>query len=188
MVAEFRGSLYVFVDGADDEPSPASGTVFDSHEPGTLGWYLSGQALGKNARGSYCARTSATKRRRFATFAEAMDTIRAKRKARPQERFYLVYELEGKKAIVSSLEQILRLDGRLPSADKAQAPTEKHPALDMMSAKVGQIVAANALDLHRILQHEGESVARSRFSPATYDRLWRVLLEAGVVTNEAPPA
>ncbi len=180
MAAEFRGSLYLFVDAVEENSSVSAGTVFDSREPGTLGWYLSGQALGKNTRGNYCARTSTSKLRHFATFADAMDTARAKRKARPMEKFYLVYDLDGKKSIVSSLEQILRLDGRLPPTDKTHVPAEKHPALDMMTARVGQIVANHALDLHRILQHEGEAVARSRFSPATYERLSRVLLEAGV--------
>ena len=63
--------------------------------------------------------------------------------------------------------------------------------LEKIAARAGKIVATNALALHRILQHEGEESARARFSSATYDRLWQVLVEARVITettSEAVPA
>jgi hypothetical protein len=57
------------------------------------------------------------------------------------------------------------------------------PLLERIAARTGKIVATNALALHRILQHEGEESARARFSSATYDRLWQVLVESGVVAE-----
>ena len=185
--AEFRGHLYIFVDkpvSPTTEPNAATESVFDDAfggcEPGSMRWHMTGWAVGKNAQGRYCARTSLTKARRFNTFAEASDYARKKRWTRPQDVFYLVYDLDGCKHIVTSLAQILRLDAG-PEAIQSGSVTD--PVLERIADKVGKIVATNALALHRMLQHEGAEAARARFSRATYDRLWGVLLEAGVVTE-----
>jgi hypothetical protein len=184
---EFRGHLHLFVDVAPAEGAEQSAITFDDVfgvcEPGSMRWFLSGWAVGKNPQGRYCARTSLSKAKRFGTFAEAMDYVRMKRKARPQEAFYLVYVLEGKKSIITSLEQIQRLDNGLSGSGDAITAAEADPLLERIAIRTGKIVATNALALHRILQHEGEASARARFSSATYDRLWQVLVESGVVAE-----
>lgn len=185
-MAEFRGNLYIYVDAFREAESAVSATasddVFGAGAPGEMLWYLNGWAVGKNARGSYCGRTSVSKLRTFGTFAEAMDFVRQKRKTRPAEQFHLVYESDGRKSIVTSLEQIQRLDGHQDrpalGADGNPADT---PELEALAQKVGKIVATNALVLLRTLTQEGESAARTRFSSATYERLWRVLQEAQLV-------
>ncbi len=188
-MSEFRGSLFLFVDAVqsmDDSATPLTfGDAFGRYEPGTLRWYMSGQAVGKNAKGSYCSRTSRSKLRRFLTFAEAMDFTRAKRKARPSERFNLVYEVDGQKRIVVSLAQITRMDGgEVTGAASVGTPAGgDDEVVEMLAAKVGKIVATNAMALSRILQNEGATAARARFSAATYDRLWRVLDDAGLATG-----
>ena len=189
---EFRGHLHLFVDVAPAEGAEQSAITFDDVfglcEPGSMRWYLSGWAVGKNPQGRYCARTSLSKAKRFTTFAEAMDYVRMKRKARPQEAFYLVYVLDGKKAIVTSLEQIQRIDNGLSGSGDSITAAETDPLLERIAARAGKIVATNALALHRILQHEGEDMARARFSSATYDRLWQVLVESGVVAETSADA
>lgn len=182
MATEFRGNLYVFVDVQETEPPRTTfGEIFGNGEPGGIRWYSTGWAVGRSAQGRYCSRTSLSKARRFSTFAEAMDFVRARRKARPLETFHLVYELDGHKRIVTSLEQIQRCDGTpvQPSSGEAADGTAD-PVMERLAAKVGKVVASNALTLRRILGHEGEAVARSRFSAATYDRLWQVLEDAGL--------
>jgi hypothetical protein len=185
---EFRGHLYIFVDkpgSPTTESNVPTESVFDDAfggcEPGSMRWHMTGWAVGKNVQGRYCARTSLTKAKRFNTFAEASDYARKKRWTRPQDVFYLVYELDACKHVVTSLAQILRLDAG-PEAIQSGSVTD--PVLERIADKVGKIVATNALALHRMLQHEGAEAARARFSRATYDRLWGVLLEAGVVTEE----
>lgn len=186
-MTEFRGRLYIFVDPSQEEDSPApaidTDDAFGPCVPGTLLWTMNGWAVGKSARGSYCARTSATKLRSFATFAAAMDYVHAKRKMRPGEQFHLVYEVDGNRAVVTSLAHIQRLDG---SSDAPGEDSAEHPELAALSAKVGQIVASNALLLLHILTREGTAAARARFSAATFERLWRVLREAGLVEGGVP--
>lgn len=185
LMTEFRGTLCIFVDAFQEkEGAPPEGgpdDVFGSRGPGGRLWYLTGWAVGNNARGTYCARTSTSKLRTFATFSAAMEFVRKKRKTRPDERFHLVYEIDGRKSIVTSLEQILRLDGDLARAERIPAETERDDALEILAGKVGRIVAGNALELHRIFSREGEAAARMRFSSATYERLWQVLREAALV-------
>lgn len=189
---EFRGHLYIFVDrtknDADGPAAAAFDDVFGLCEPGQLRWYLSGWAIGKSAQSRYCSRTSLAKARRFGTFAEAMDFARKKRRTRPDECFHLVYELDGQKAIVKSLDQILRIDGDPLSTGQHAAATD-NPVMEQIASRTGKIVATNALALHGIFQREGEEAARARFSGATFDRLWRVLQEAGLVEklSIAPP-
>lgn len=190
-VAEFRGRLYIFVDAicVDERAAPAlgPGDAFGTRAPGTLLWYMNGWAVGQSARGSYCARTSLTKLRSFATFAAAMDYVHAKRKTRQGEQFHLVYEVDGSRSVVTSLAHIQRLDGSVVGSG-AGAGDPEHPELAALSAKVGQIVASNALLLLRILTREGSAAARARFSAATFERLWRVLEEAALVEGSAPDA
>lgn len=190
-MAEFDGSLHIFVDrpepvgtGATETDADA-GSVFDARQAGSLLWFQVGLAVGKNARGSYCARTSLSKLRAFPTFAEAMDFVRKKRKSRPQERFHLVYDRDGRKTIVTSLAQIQQLDQAGGSGHALSAGVEEpvSPELSMLSEKVGRIVARNAWTLLKILRAEGEEVARSRFSSATYDRLQGILQGAGLLNE-----
>lgn len=186
--SEFRGHLYLFVDTAPaattETPETVFADVFGRCEPGQMRWYLSGWAVGKTDQGRYCSRTHLSKARRFTTFAEAMDVARQKRKARPQESFHLVYELDGNKAIVTSLAQILRIDQGTDAADDSTSPDATRDALlDRVAATSDRIVASNALTLYHLLQHEGEAAARARFSGATYERLWHVLVDSGVVTE-----
>lgn len=185
-MAEFRGNLYIFVDVATEE-SPTQPTrkfddIFGLCEPGTMRWYLSGWAVGNSPK--YCSRTSASKLRRFATFTEAMDVVRKRRKARPREQFHLVYELDGRKTVVTGLDQILRLDSGVAGIESPERPdsdnTTTHEAL---ASKVGSIVATNAMLLLRILEKEGAAAARLRFSGATYARLWQVLHEANLLVG-----
>lgn len=181
-MTEFRGSLYIFVDVTrEGEAVPVSvGTdeLFGHDEPGGAQWYSIGWAVSKNARGTYCSRTSTSKLRNFGTFAEAMDFVRKKRKSNPQDSFHLVYEIDGRKFIITSLEQIQRLDGDITC--------DMHSVLEALTGKVGKIVAMNALALLRILEKEGEAAARAHFSGATYERLWRVLHDAELVEASAP--
>lgn len=186
-MAEFRGRLYVFVDKLEEteitsaQPKKEAGDIFALRAPGEMLWYQTGWAVGRNERGAYCARTSASKMLSFETFASAKDFVRKKHKARPQDSFYLVYEVDGRKSIITSLEQIQRLDcpqgSKLPVA-VAGVSTEEMSAL---ITKVGKIVAGNAVVLLKLLKEEGEAAARARFSGATYDRLWHVLLDAALV-------
>jgi hypothetical protein len=185
---EFRGHLYIFVDRGQDDVSGLPVTTFDEVfglcEPGHLRWYLSGWAVSKNSQGQYCSRTSLSKARRFSTFAEAMNYARKKRKTRPKECFHLVYELDAQKSVVTSLEQIVRIDGGLASSEHLHAAPEDDPVLEQIAARTGRIVATNALALLRIFQREGEDGVRARFSRATHERLWGVLQEAGLVDTE----
>ena len=185
---EFRGNLYVFVDPVMDAVASAADElgIFGSYGPGDVAWFMTGKAVGRNGRGSHCARTSTSRLRRFATFAEAMSYVHDKRKSRPQEMFYLVYESDGRKSIITSLEQIQRMDGCTVGIE-ADTETDdgEHGHFDLLAAKVGKIVATNALILLRTWSKEGESVARERFSPATYERLWGVLSEARLVGDGA---
>lgn len=185
-MAEFQGNLYIFVDAFREAecapPAREPHEVFGADEPGEMLWYLTGWAVGKNARGSYCARTSSSKLRSFNAITEAIDFVRKKRKARPAEQFYLVYEVGGRKSIVTSLEQILRLDGHLDgAAHRTHGDMGSHPKFDALTERVGKIVATNALMLLKTLDQEGEAAARTRFSIATYERLWRVLRDADMV-------
>lgn len=189
-MAEYRGNLYIFRDEQEEEASSASsaleGDVFARRNPGDALWYLYGWAVGKNARGQYCSRTSTSKLRAFETFAAAMDFVRQKRKSRPLERFYLVYEVDGRKTIVNSLEQIQQLDSQpLTQEPRTLHDLGQYPLLDQLTEKVGKIVATNALVLLRTHAQEGEAAARERFSPATYERLWQVLQEAALVGGSA---
>lgn len=186
-MAEFRGKLYVFVDKLEETETAGAtskkedGDIFALRAPGEMLWYQTGWAVGRSERGAYCARTSASKLLNFETFAGAKDFVRKKRKARPQDTFYLVYEVDGHKSIVNSLEQIQRLDcpqGRsLPVAVAGVSADE----MSALITKVGKIVAGNAVVLLKLLKEEGEAAARARFSGATYDRLWHVLLDAALV-------
>lgn len=185
-MAEFRGNLYIFVDVPREEDAASaargSGGIFGDCAPGAMGWYLTGWAIGRNARGSYCARTSVTKLRAFDTFASAMEFARQKRKTRPHERFHLVHDLDGRKCIVTSLEQIKQREGdNVRDTHLAPADAESPSELDILTAQVGRIVATNALVLLKTLTQHGEEAARACFSNATYDRLWRVLCDAGLV-------
>ena len=189
-MAEYRGKLYIFVDVSPEEASTPSvaeaGDLFELRRPGEMLWYLNGWAVGNNARSSYCARTSLSKMRNFDTFAEAKDCVRKKRKTRPTEAFHLVYEIEGRKSIVTSLEQIQQQDGNLVGADhRNHNEVAEYPELKTLTEKVGKIVATNALELFRTLAQEGEDAARARFSSATYQRLWQVLHEAQLVGASA---
>lgn len=186
-MAEFRGKLYVFVDKLEEAETTSAtskkeqGDIFALRAPGEMLWYQTGWAVGRNERGAYCARTSASKMLSFETFASAKDFVRKKRKARPQDTFYLVYEVDGRKSIITSLEQIQRLDcpqGSVLPVAVAGVGTEEMSAL---ITKVGKIVAGNAVVLLKLLNEEGEVAARARFSGATYDRLWHVLLDAALV-------
>lgn len=183
---EFRGKLYIFVDPSDDGSATAAAEpddVFGRRRPGEALWYLQGWAIGRSARGTYCARTSPGKMRSFETFAEAMDFLRPKRRSRPQETFYLVYEVDGRKAIVATLEQIQRLDS--PGRQGASPDDAgEHPHLAALTARVGKIVAANALQLLQLVTEHGEAAARERFSQATYERLRQVLREAELLPAE----
>lgn len=184
-MAEFRGKLYVFVDkqqdATDAEPKRESGDIFALRGPGEMLWYLTGWAVGRNERGSYCARTSPGKMRSFETFASAMDFVRKKRKNRPQESFYLVYEVDSRKSIITTLEHIRHLDNPANPTQFSADPVLNVQELGELAAKVGKIVAANALVLLKILTEDGEEAARARFSGATYDRLWGVLRDAALV-------
>lgn len=176
---EFRGNLYLFVDRTTESKTTTEAhSLFDQRAPGQLLWFITGHAVSRNSQSAYCARTSLSKLRCFATFSEAMDLVRKKRKARPQENFYLVYDVDGRKSIVTSLEQIRQLEGQTESIQAGN--TGEQELLERLAAKVGKIVAANALTLHTLITREGEEVARSRFSNATYERLWQVLCEGGV--------
>ena len=181
---EFRGHLYIFVDRAKNDANGLPAAIFDDVfglcEPGQLRWYLSGWAVGKSAQSRYCSRTALSKARRFGTFAEAMDFARKKRKACPEESFHLVYELDDQKAIVKGLDQIQRIDGGPLNPGQHAAPVD-NPVLEQIASKAGKVVATHALALHGIFQREGEEAARARFSGATFERLWRVLQEAGLV-------
>lgn len=189
---EFQGKLYIFVDVADtntaapSSPSDAD-DLFSQRAPGDLLWYLIGEAVGNNARGSYCARTSISKLRSFGTFVEASDVVRKKRRGRRDRVFHLVYELRGRKSIVTSLEQILRLDGATAAVTEPTRLDEGRILATLME-KAGQIVATNALTLLRTLERDGESAARAMFSPATYDRLWTLLRDAELVGLDPSPA
>ena len=175
---------------SQEECLPATaeqGNVFELRQPGEMLWFLHGWAVGNNARNAYCARTSPTKLRSFGTFAEAMDFVRKKRKTRPAETFHLVYEVDGRKSIVTSLEQIQQQDGDLARADHRNPDAvSEYPELKALTEKVGKIVAMNALELFKTLAKEGEEAARARFSSATYQRLWQVLQEAELVGASAP--
>ncbi|TRZ99828.1 MAG: hypothetical protein D4R84_01315 [Rhodocyclaceae bacterium] len=188
-MAEYRGNLYIFVDEFEADAiattSRERDDVFGLRDPGEMIWYLNGWAIGKTARGQYCARTSTSKLRTFGTYAEAMDFARKKRKSRPTERFHLVYEVDGRKSLVTSLEQILQADGQLTGPEHRMLHgLAEHPELDTLTERVGMIVASNALELLRTLTNEGESAARERFSTATYQRLWQVLQEAALVQGK----
>lgn len=189
-MAEYQGKLYIFVDHLQEPecacPAAEPGNVFEMRSPGETLWYLNGWAVGKSAQNRYCARTSVSKQRSFDTFSEAMDFVRRKRKARPKDNFYLIYELDGRKSIVTSLEQI-------QNQDKRHADLEGHglselgdsPKLKTLTEKVGKIVATNAMVLSRTLAKEGEAAARARFSAATYERLQQVLQEAALMEGRA---
>lgn len=190
-MSEYRGNLYIFVETLAEEShahaATDAGEIFGLRQPGETLWYLNGWAVGKNSRGRYCARTSASKLQTFDTFAAAMDFVRKKRKARPLETFYLVYDLDGQKSIVTSLEQIRQIDGFLGGLESRTLDAlGQYPILDTLAEKVGKIVATNALVLLRTHAEEGEAAARARFSPATYERLWQVLQEAALVEGVAP--
>lgn len=185
-MAEFLGNLYVFVDVPPKEKSApsekTSDDIFGTCWPGRLLWYQTGWAVSKNARGTYCARTSTSKLRTFTTFAEATDFVRKRRKAHTDERFHIVYEIDDCKSIVTSLEQIVRLDRDAAEVESSGvSDATMAPVFDRLAERVGKIVAGNALELLRILDREGEAAARARFSGATYERLWRVLNEAALV-------
>ena len=192
-MAEFRGRLYIFVEAPQEGELAASPAdphdVFGRRDAGDILWYRIGWAVSNNVRGTHCARTSDSKLRAFGTFAECMDFVRKKRQSRPWERFYLVYDVDGRKSIVTSLEQIVRLDGDTAHAEHPGAAAGiPDPALNVLTAKVGQIVATNALVLLRMLDRDGETAARAHFSGATYERLWRVLCDAALVGVSAPPS
>ena len=184
-MAEFRGNLYVFVDKHLEATSGSQereqGDIFALRAPGEMLWYLNGWAVGRSSSGAYCARTSLTKMRVFDTFTAAMDFVRKKRKSRPQESFHLVYELAGHKSIITTLEQIQKLDNPVLSEPSITDENTEVPEMETLAAKVGKIVATNALALLKILTEDGETAARARFSDATYDRLWRVLLDAALI-------
>lgn len=189
---EFQGKLHVFVDVAEPHSatpsSPADADdVFSRRAPGDLLWYRIGDAIGNNARGSYCARTSTSKLRCFGTFVEASDFVRRKRQNRPDRVFHLVYDLQGQKSIVTSLEQILRRDGGTAAAATPAARADE-ALLATLTRKAGKIVAVNALTLLRTLERDGEPAARALFSPATYDRLWKVLRDVELVEHDLSPA
>lgn len=186
-MAEFRGKLYVFVDKLEETessgttPKKEAGDIFALRAPGEMLWYQTGWAVGRNERGAYCARTSASKMLCFETFASAKDFVRKKRKARPQDNFYLVYEVDGHKSIVTSLEKIQRLDCPQGSALPVVVAGVGAEEMSALITKVGKIVAGNAVVLLKLFNEEGEAAARARFSGATYDRLWHVLLDAALV-------
>lgn len=186
-MAEFRGKLYVFVDKLEETessgttPKKEAGDIFALRAPGEMLWYQTGWAVGRNERGTYCARTSPSKMLSFETFASAKDFVRKKRKARPQDSFYLVYEVDGHKSIVTSLEKIQRLDCPQGSALPVVVAGVGAEEMSALITKVGKIVAGNAVVLLKLLKEEGEAAARARFSGATYDRLWHVLLDAALV-------
>ncbi|GEM_PF-1930741 len=187
-MAEFRGKLHLFVEESQEQKIAASAddsdAIFGSRDVGDMLWYRIGWAVSNNARGTYCARTSTSKLRSFGTFIECMDFVRKKRLSRRKDRFYLVYELDGRKFIVTSLEQILRLDGELDNAESfIPAEAAEDTVLATLTERVGKIVATNALVLLRTLNREGEAAARALFSNATYERLWRVLFEAALVVE-----
>lgn len=189
-MTEYRGKLYIFVDKAEDGDSKAletaSGDVFAQRNPGEPLWYFNGWGVGANARSQYCARTSTSKLRSFDIYSEAMDFVRKKRKARPSERFFLVYWIDNRKFIVNGLEQIQQIDRDLatvvPLMDDDLGQRVK---LETLTQRVGNIVANNALALLRDLARDGEEAARARFSAATYSRLWQVLKEAELVQGSA---
>lgn len=190
-MAEFRGKLYIFVETSQEEETPAHAKdpddIFGQRDPGDRLWYLIGWAVSDNVRGSYCARTSTSKLRAFGTFIECMDFVRKKRRSRRKATFHPVYEINGRKSIVTSLEQILRLDDDSARTEHSGPSGEAADAvLNALTEKVGKIVAANALALLRTFDREGEAAARSLFSNATYERLWRVLHEAALTDGRHP--
>jgi len=189
-MAEYQGNLYIFVDARDERmsarPEAEPDDVFALRTPGETLWYRYGWAISKNTQSRYCARTSLSKLRSFETFSEAMDFLRRKRKARPLEDFYLVYELDGSMSIVTSLEQIRQRDKRrLDMDDQDLSGLLDQEKLETLTDKVGKIVATNALVLFKTLVQEGEVAARERFSAATYARLHQALQEAALVEKGA---
>lgn len=185
-MAEFRGKLYIFVDKPVDEKSrpieALRGDVFDLRMPGEPLWYLHGWAVGNNARSQYCARTSKSKCRTFEIFSEAMDFVRKRRNARPQENFFLVYHVDEREFVVNGLDEIQKIDQSLADlGNPASEYTEQREAFETLTQRVGKIVATNALALLRDLTKYGEDTARARFSAATYSRLRQVLQDANLV-------
>lgn len=185
-MAEFLGKLYIFVDKAPDGELELTdlprGDLFDLRRPGEPLWFLQGWAVGNNPRSQYCARTSKSKCRTFSIFAEAMDFVRKKRNARPDDKFFLVYGVDGREFVVNGLDEIQAIDRSLADVDHfASEHLERREHFETLTHKVGKIVATNALTLLRDLQRYGEDAARTRFSAATYARLWQVLRDAGLV-------
>ena len=185
-MAEFRGCLYVFVDIFREEERESSsssvGGIFELRDVGEMLWYVNGWAVGRTVSGAYCARTSISKIRYFPTFASAAELVSKKRKMRPKEKFHFVYELDGQKTVVTSLEQILNLDGSsLRSEELARKNSDLNPKWDALTHSVGNVVAKNAMELYKLLDQQNETAARERFSPATYARLWQALQDAGLV-------
>lgn len=158
-----------------------TGDIFALRAPGEMLWYQTGWAVGRNERGTYCARTSISKMLDFETIASAKDFVRKKHKAKPLDSFYLVYEVDGHKSIITSLEQIQRLDCPTGTGLYVANTWVGADELDALAAKVGKIVADNAMVLLSLLKESGETAARERFSHATYDRLWHVLQDAALV-------
>jgi hypothetical protein len=143
-------------------------------------WFQVGWAVSSNARRTYCGRTSTSKLLAFTSFAEASNQVRAIAKHRPHHRFYLVYQLEDERRVVSTLDDIQRLDAGSQMTVHATAGIPDD-AFHRFAGRVGKVVAANALELLRILRQDGDAAARARFSHATYDRLRSTLQQEGLL-------
>ena len=79
--------------------------------------------------------------RTFSTFASALDFVRQKRKARPQESFHLVYAVDGRKSVLKSLERIQRMDGTSTARTIGNSELAEARKVTQLEAAVGKIVA-----------------------------------------------
>lgn len=182
-MTEFRGLLYVFVDVTSTKAAASlrapDAEIFGTPTVGQARWFEIGWAVGNNARRTYCGRTSTSKMLSFVSFAEASNFIRTFSKRRQDHHFYMVYEADGQRWIVSSLEEIRNFDEGL--SRRSPLPEDvRDDVLNRLVASVGIVVATRAIELLAIIKQDGEAAARTRFSDATYYRLRDVLGEVGL--------
>lgn len=182
-MTEFRGILFFFVDITSTKAAAslhASGAeIFGTLAVGQPRWFEIGWAVGNNARRTYCGRASTSKMLSFVSFTEAKNFIRTFGRRRQDHHFYMVYEADGQRWIVSSLEEIQKLDESL--GQRSRLPDDvREDVLNRLVASVGKVVATRAIELRAIIKQDGEAAARTRFSDATYYRLRDVLCEAGL--------
>jgi hypothetical protein len=185
----FRGSLFIYVDGYSVDDFRCGelnlGHKFSQPEPDQMYWYLEGWAVGDNSRDRYCSRNAKDKIRHFKSYDDAVEYIQRKRKKRPKERFSLVYEVGNQARKISLLDEILAIDAEIEADENARKESHEnhYPGFEILSQKVGRVVAFNAAELLGLLRNEGEEAAKARFSRATFYRLKGILKEAGLLAD-----